>query len=280
MAGRVIVKQDDDTFRHELIHIDKPILKIPNLCIHLRTEEERSKFAPNAEKELIPIICSTVNAEKIMEKDAVKELPNHHYILMKLISEELKCSISDIKDFEICLCDYQKSDIGGALGEYVFAPRLDNLFSSFCCIEALIEQSNSESLQDETNIRVAALFDHEEIGSVSCHGADSNYIEHVFQRILTSLNDGKNLGDLLEQSYRKSFMVSADMAHAVHPNYSEKHQNQHGPKMHKGPVIKTNANQRYATSSWTGFLIRELAERNSIPIQVNIRKTNFYFSFC
>merc|ERR1712110_1059379 len=155
---------------------------------------------------------------------------------------------------------------GGALEEFVFAPRLDNLFSSFCAVTALIEQSSEESLKEESNIRVAALFDHEEIGSSSCHGADSNYVEHVLRRILVSLHRN-DLGDLLEKSFRRSFLISADMAHAVHPCYPDKHQDQHGPEMHKGLVIKTNDNQRYATSAWTGFLIRELAVKNNIPIQ-------------
>merc|ERR1712130_4750 len=261
LAGRVIVQQEDETYRHELVFIDKPILRIPNLCIHLR--EDRDTFKPNAEKELVPILASGVNATKAYGESTNE---NHHAALLSLISEEAKCPVDKIKDFELCLCDHQKSAVGGALEEFIFAPRLDNLFSSFCAITALIEQSTEDSLKEESNIRVAALFDHEEIGSSSCHGADSNYVEHVFHRILVSLHRN-DLGDLLEKSFRRSFLVSADMAHAVHPCYAEKHQDQHGPEMHKGPVIKTNDNQRYATSAWTGFLIRELALKNNIPIQ-------------
>jgi len=261
LAGRVIVKQPDNTYKHELVHIDKPILRVPNLCIHLR--EDRETFKPNAETHLIPVIGTAVNATK-SQGDKTHE--HHHPVLMSMLSEELNCPVEAIKDFELSLCDHQKSQVGGALDEFIFAPRLDNLFSSFCSVEALIQQSTEESLKEEENIRVAALFDHEEIGSRSSHGADSNYVEHVFHRILTSLH-GKDLGDLLEQSFRKSFLVSADMAHAVHPNYTSKHQDQHMPEIHKGPVIKTNDNQRYATSAWTGFLMRELAQNNSIPIQ-------------
>jgi len=262
LAGRVIVKAGDGTYKHELVHIDKPILKVPNLCIHLR--EDRETFKPNPETELIPVISTAVNATKTYGDSSH---PRHHSVLMHLLSDELKCTIDDIKDFELSLCDHQKSQLGGPLEEFVFAPRLDNLFSSFCSVSALIEQSTEVSLKEESNIRVAALFDHEEIGSSSCHGADSNYIEHVFHRILVTLQGNDNLGDLLEQCFRKSFLISADMAHAVHPNYASKHQKEHMPEIHKGPVIKTNDNQRYATSAWTGFLIRELAERNSIPIQ-------------
>ena len=266
IAGRVIV-QDGEAFRHELVFIDKPILRIPNLCIHFR--EDRDTFKPNFEKELIPILCSAAEGEKAHGKSEGQ----HHSTLLHLMSVEAKCEVSQIKDFEMCLSDFQKCTIGGAFDEFVFAPRLDNLFSSFCAVEALIAQSTEASLEGENNIRVAALFDHEEIGSASCHGADSNYVEHVFHRILTCLHKG-DLSDLLEKSFRRSFLISADMAHAVHPNYASFHQNEHGPKIHQGPVIKTNDNQRYATSAWTGFLIRELANRNQIPIQEFVVKND------
>lgn len=265
IAGRVILKEDDNSYSHKLVFIDKPVLYIPNLCIHLR--EDRETFKPNPETELIPLISTTVNAQKLYGEESYTN--QHHCTLINLLCNELQCKEEQIKDFELCLCDHQKASLGGALDEFVFAPRLDNLFSSFCAIEALIKNSTEESLQDEKNIRVAALFDHEEIGSGSCHGADSNFIEHIFHRILTSLHE-KDLGDLLEKSFRRSFLVSADMAHAVHPNYTSKHQKEHMPEIHRGPVIKTNDNQRYATSAWTGFLIREIAERNNVPIQVNI----------
>lgn len=117
---------------------------------------------------------------------------------------------------------------------------------SYCSLEALIE-SSKEDLSDETNIRLISLFDNEEIGSTSAHGANSNLLPSTMERILSSSigskSPPKNPKVAFEQAVHKSMLVSADMAHAVHPNYTEKYEENHRPQMHKGTVIKINANQ-------------------------------------
>lgn len=113
---------------------------------------------------------------------------------------------------------------------------------SFCSIRALTEATN---IENDTNMRIAVLFDNEEIGSTTAHGADSNLLPVTLQRLaVTQLMSGSNVSPTaFEEAMHKSILVSADMAHAIHPNYPEKHESNHRPHMHKGTVIKINANQ-------------------------------------
>lgn len=136
---------------------------------------------------------------------------------------------------------------------------------SFCSIKALID---AQDLSNDTNMRVVALFDNEEIGSLTAHGADSNLLPATLQRLAsTDLKDEKSSATAFEEAIHKSILISADMAHAIHPNYSDKHEENHRPQMHKGTVIKINANQRYATTAVTSLVLKELAKKHKIPIQ-------------
>jgi len=154
------------------------------------------------------------------------------------------------------------------LNEFIFSARLDNLSSSYCALTALLLSDSPQSIADDSRIRLIALFDNEEVGSESMQGAASNMMEQILIRITTSTrsksDSEQNLNEIM---FRKSFLISADMAHGVHPNYSEKHQSDHRPAINGGLVIKNNANQRYATNSVTSFYIHELAKRNGIPLQ-------------
>lgn len=180
------------------------------------------------------------------------------------------CSIANqIRDFELAVYDTQKSAIGGACNEFIFSPRLDNLEMSYCSILALIQ---AKDIENDTNIRIAALFDNEEVGSMTAHGADSNLLPVTLQRLAnTTIVDAKDVSlTAFEEAIHKSILVSADMAHAIHPNYSDRHEENHRPEMHKGTVIKINANQRYATTAVTSMVLKELAKKHQIPIQVLI----------
>uniref|UniRef100_I1R544 Aspartyl aminopeptidase n=1 Tax=Oryza glaberrima TaxID=4538 RepID=I1R544_ORYGL len=133
-------------------------------------------------------------------------------------------------------------------------------------VKALIESTSSEeSLAHESGVRMVALFDHEEVGSDSAQGAGSPAMLDALSRITGSFNSSNS--KLLEKAIQRSFLVSADMAHALHPNYMDKHEENHQPKLHGGLVIKHNANQRYATNAVTAFIFREIAERHHLPIQ-------------
>lgn len=162
-------------------------------------------------------------------------------------------------------CDTQPSIIAGAAKEFIFSGRLDNLCMSFCSLQALIDATSSESsLEDETGVRMVSLFDHEEVGSDSAQGAGSPAMLDALSRITSFFSSDVKV---LEKAIQKSFLVSADMAHALHPNYMDKHEENHQPKLHGGLVIKHNANQRYATNSITSFIFREIAMKHNLPIQ-------------
>lgn len=179
-------------------------------------------------------------------------------------------SVDSIVDFELTAYDHHPPAITGLHREFVSSPRLDNLASSLCSLDALVSHSNQEN-RDNSEISMIMLFDHEEIGSTSAQGADSNMLVEVTDRIFNVLCPGGSREDYY-RSIRKSFFVSADMAHAIHPNYSEKHQSSHMPKFHEGIVLKINANQRYTTDSVSAAILKVLAAKANVPIQEFIIK--------
>jgi len=219
------------------------------------------KFEFNKQTHLFPILATTI-------KSSLDEETNNGTAIIRLLAEELKCNVEDITEFELCVTDTQKAAIGGINHEFIFSPRLDNLMMSFCGLTALIEATkDTKNFAEESNVLALALFDHEEVGSASAHGAASPIVNELVKRLTNSV-------ELMEIAIRKSFLISADMAHAVHPNYSDKHDPKHKPYIHKGVVIKINNNQRYATNSVTAFLLKEIARRNNVPIQEFVVKND------
>ncbi|CAO3607208.1 unnamed protein product [Cunninghamella blakesleeana] len=266
IAGRVLVELQDGTFKNSLVKVDRPLLRIPTLAIHLdRTVNDGFKF--NKETQLAPILATEVKAalSGIEKSENVAAEESHHPLLVRILADELNVNPSQIHDFELALYDTQGSAIGGACNEFIFSPRLDNLEMSYVSIQALI---NAKGLEKDKNIRLVALFDNEEVGSLTAHGADSNLLPTTLQRLANTDVLGISASSTaFEEAVTKSILVSADMAHAIHPNYSDKHEENHRPLMHKGTVIKINANQRYATTAVTTLVLKELAKRHNIPIQ-------------
>lgn len=265
IAGRAIVRTGEGSFEHRLFEVGKPILRIPNLAIHLNRSVNDEGFKFNKEKHLLPIIGTAVREQLLDKKEKNGEGEKHHSVLMDLMAKELQCKPEDIREFELSVTDFAPSTIGGARDEFIFSPRLDNLMSCYCAVESLLAED--KSLADDSDIRVIALFDHEEVGSGSAQGAASATMQDVFRRLNDILAHGENATELYSRSIAKSYIISSDMAHAVHPNYVDKHQEKHRPMMHEGCVLKINANQRYATNSVTSFLIKEIASRHNIPLQ-------------
>jgi len=168
---------------------------------------------------------------------------------------------TDIKHLELCLYDTQPATLWGAYNEFICARGLDNLMMSYICTQSLIDSCMDNKLvENEENIRMVGLFDNEEVGSESCMGASSNMLSSLLRRIV---NDNTRY----DSAMARSFLVSADMAHGLHPNFSDKHEDHHRPMLHNGLVIKHNANQRYATSSVSSFLLSEIAKRHNIVVQ-------------
>ncbi|EGG23222.1 aspartyl aminopeptidase [Cavenderia fasciculata] len=267
VAGRVIIKGADGSFESKLVHVKRPILRIPSLAIHLDRSVNSDGFKYNAQNHIVPILASQINAKLTNGDGENYENKKHHPILLDILAKELHCSVNDIQNFDLSICDTQPAAIGGALQEYIFSPRLDNLCMSYCSIEGLLRVSDEHIKQEESVLSVV-LFDNEEVGSSSPQGACAPLITDTITRVNHCfVPAGKDINTIVDLSLRRSFLVSADMAHAIHPNYSGHHEPLHRPQLNKGPVIKYNANLRYATTGPTSFTILELAKRNGIPVQ-------------
>lgn len=300
IAGRVLVKDGKGNFVQKLVKVDRPIIRIPTLAIHL---DRSSEFNPNKETELFPIagmIAAELNrtGETAASKSDANENPEetfqplkdltdrHHPYIIELIAQHAGVEVPDVVDFEMVLYDTQKSCLGGLNEEFIYSARLDNLEMTYCSVMGLIDSVSAGSLDEETSIRLITCFDHEEIGSTSAHGANSDLLPAVVRRL--SILAGGRHGDTssdkswehissdpeidlttaFEQSMAVSFLVSADMAHSVHPNYVGKYESNHQPEMNKGTVIKINANQRYATNSPGIVLVQEAAKHAGVPLQL------------
>jgi aspartyl aminopeptidase len=282
IAGRVFVQQRDQ-YVSKLVKIDKPLLRIPTLAIHL-DRDVNNKFEFNKETKLLPIagqitVDKNENKPKTCADDPeLKMTPQqfesvqnvisrHNESLLELIAKESGVEVNQIEDFELLLYDNQKSIIGGLNDEFIFSARLDNLISCFCATQGIIKAENTNS------ISLISLFDHEEIGSVSAQGADSTFLPDIINR-LTNAEIKKSKSD--QSSYKldfyetmaKSFLLSSDMAHGVHPNYGDKYEGQNRPQLNLGPVIKINANQRYATNSPGIVLLKKVADKVKVPLQL------------
>ncbi|KAI9668705.1 MAG: hypothetical protein M1829_005318 [Trizodia sp. TS-e1964] len=299
IAGRVMLRLDGGNITQRLVKIDRTVLRVPSLAIHLDRQEP---FQFNKESQLFPI-TGLVAAE--LGRQAKAKLPSsskqgsednssnsasgflplkalterHHPAIVELIASDpnVNAAADDIVDFEMSLYDTQKSCIGGLNEELIFSSRLDNLMMTYCTTMALIESLKaSDTFETDSSIRLISLFDHEEIGSKSAQGADSNLLPSVIRRLSvlepSPAGNGKSKvaeGNFVdnskatayEQTLASSFLISADMAHSVNPNFVGNYESNHLPVINQGVVIKINANARYATNSPGIVLLQEVAKR-------------------
>jgi aspartyl aminopeptidase len=277
IAGRAMVKGEGGKIISRLIKVDSPILRIPTLAIHLDRQEN---FQFNKETQLFPIAgLATTELNRVPEdsyrgfKPLASITERHHLPIVEHIAKEAGVSTYDVVDFEMILYDTQKSVLGGLNDELIFSARLDNLMMSYCATEGIIESLTTESaLDEEPGIRLISLFDHEEIGSQTAQGADSNLLPAVIRRLSVLPGDDSSpsppSSSAYEETLIKSMLWSCDQSHAVHPNYPAKYESSHRPEMNKGPVIKVNANARYATNSPGIVMTQEVAKLASVPLQL------------
>lgn len=250
LAGQVNVrtKQGFDT---HLIKFDEPIVRLPNLAIHMNREVNDKGLKFNKQTEL-PLLFG--EGKEGVDADAQ---------FIRHLADKLKVKPADIINFELNVFDTQKGVIWGAHQEFIANSQLDNLAS---CHAALTAICNTENPQTTS---VCALFDHEEVGSESATGANGSFLANVVDRICLDLNQEDKL-----RAFSKSFFISADMAHAFHPNFSGSYEPCHHVQVNQGPVIKTNANQRYATDAKTAARFIQLCEQAGVPYQQYAHRTD------
>lgn len=251
MAGRLIVRENG-ALQQKLIQIDKPVFLIPNLCIHFH-RDVNEKGAYNKQTDLLPLLC--------MKEEGVEK----EEYLFQLIREETGTEKADIADYELFLYEYQKGIFTGRNQEFISASRIDDLSMVYAGLTALTQAKAGEACQ------ILAAFDNEEVGSTTAQGANSGLLRELLNRIC------KNLG-LTDEGYYQavanSNSVSADLAHAVHPNYSDKHDAETRPVLGGGPVIKYSASQRYATTAMSAAYFMEACDRAGVPCQKFVNRND------
>ena len=252
IAGRVTVRTKHG-YETRLLKFDNALMRLPNLAIHMNREVNDKGLTLNKQTELPLLFAESKNG---IEADKQ---------FLAYIAQALKIEAQDILTFELNVFDTQKGSFWGAQQEFIANSQLDNLASCHAAITALLATKN----QDSTGI--CALFDHEEVGSESTTGASGSFLSDIINRIAagTGLDEEARLRALAQ-----SFFISADMAHAYHPNYPAAYEPCHHVLVNKGPVIKTNANQRYATSADTAARFITLCERAGVPYQQYAHRTD------
>lgn len=241
IAGRVLVR-DGAKIKERLLHIDRNIVMIPNLAIHMN-REANDGYKYNAQVDLLPVF-----AESESKLD-----------LMDVVAKELNIDKKDISDTDLFLTNRVKGSIWGADNEFIAAGHLDDLQCAYSGAVSLIESKNDNA------IIVNAIFDNEEVGSGTKQGAAGTFLKDTLMRINKALgfDDEKYL-----MAVANSFMVSADNAHGVHPNYGEKADPVNRPKLNNGIVIKYSANQKYTTDAVSAAIFKSICEKAKVPIQV------------
>jgi aspartyl aminopeptidase len=231
LAGRVLVKTPAG-LQARLVRFDRPLLRIPSLAIHLDRQVNSEGLVLNPQSHMVPVLA--LESGDPLDLRTLLAEASHGF------GESF--APSDVIAFDLCGYDATPAARGGARGEYIFAGRLDNLASCHAALSALLGAPQGAAFT-----RGVFFFDHEECGSQSAQGAAGTFLREVLSRVCDAHPNAAT--DALPRALHRSFFVSADMAHAVHPNYADKHDPQHQPQLGGGPVIKSNANQRYATDA-------------------------------
>ncbi len=254
IAGRVHYRQKNGVLATALVDFRHAVATIPSLAIHLDRDVNNGR-AINAQKELPPLLLQV--------DDAVAATDFHNVLLAQLRLEQPNCDAECVLDYELSLYDTQAPALIGLRQQFIASARLDNLLSCFCGLQALLQANADQAC-------VLACTDHEEVGSVSACGAQGAFLRAVLERWLGAgeslLMEGSPVENY-ERTIARSLLISADNAHGLHPNYSEKHDENHRPLLNGGPALKINANQRYASNSKTQALLRDLCLRHNIPLQ-------------
>lgn len=250
LAGRVIVRGKDAMSPETmLMHVRRPLLQISNLAIHFN-RQVNDGVKLSKQKDMLPLL-GLINDEL--------EQGN---LLMNVIVEELSkqrpVSHEDILDFDLYLADTQPACTFGVHNEFISSGRLDDLSMCFAGLEALIAAPESDTTQ------VLAIFDNEETGSQTKQGAGSPFLASMLMRIARQQSGTE---EAYWQAVERAFMISADNAHAFHPNYAEKYDPTNHPMLGGGPAIKFNASQKYASDAVSAAIFAEICRKAGVPCQ-------------
>lgn len=254
LGGHVVLKSENP-LKPLVAEVDflYPLMTIPSLAVHYNrtVNTEGAKFNP--QKEMLPII------------GVVKDSFEKEGYLNKLLAEEVDCEASEILDYDLYLYIKEDGLRIGAEGDLVSAPRVDNQASVFGSIQALIEA------KPEKSIALAACFDNEEVGSLTKQGADSTLLYQITERIGMALHRNN---EMMYRMWNNSFMVSADGAHGVHPNYMEKNDVTNFPVLNGGIVIKSSAKQSYMTDGISSGIFKQICEQAEVPYQTLVNRSD------
>ena len=246
LAGKVTLKgQSSLKPEVKLVNINKPLLIIPSVAIHMnRTVNEG--FNINKQKDTLPLL-SLINDK--FEKDG---------FLVNVLADELKVDANEILGFDLGLYEVEKGALIGLNEEFISAGRLDDMWMVYTGIQALIDSKVNKST------KVMACMDNEEIGSLTAQGANSALLLNILERITLSLGKDR---EGMHRALANSIMISADLAHAVHPNAEEKHDPTNRPVLGEGPVLKTAASGSYSTDSYNAAIFEGLCKKAEVPYQ-------------
>lgn len=259
LSGRVALRRNAGAAAVKLLRVDRPLCTIPQLAIHFNREVNTKGLLVDAQNHLVPI-WGLDNGGSARSGGSASAAGAD---FQSFVAAELGVGRDDVLGWDLMLHDLTPGSLLGRDDELLGVARLDNLASCWAAVEALVEVSRSSS-PDGGTAPMICLFDHEEIGSTSDRGAGSSLLPSLLERIVSSAGGE---GDALARSLARSAALSADMAHATHPNYSDRHDPEHRVSLNGGPVVKVNANVRYATDAPGNALVRLAAEQAGVPLQ-------------
>ena len=253
LAGRVMVRDGAGIPQTHLVHFPRPLLRLPNLAIHLNrsVNEEGLKFDRQEE---LPLVLAAL-------RDSLPAQSQFE----RLLADRIGCEPDQILSWGLAVADTQPGALFGPQEEFMADSQLDNLASCHAGLQALL------SAPAPRGVQLLALFDHEEVGSETYQGASGNFLEAVSGRIAAALR--LDAADA-QRAMARGWMLSADMAHALHPNFARYYEPQHAPAVNGGPAVKINANQRYATNEAGSALFRTLCERQGVPWQTYVHRSD------
>lgn len=243
VAGRIVVRTEDGV-ASRLVNVDRDLMIIPNLAIHMnRSVNEGYEF--NAQKDMLPLFCDSDGGDGKGR-------------FLSLIAQEAGVRAEDILDTDLFLYNRMKGTVLGLNGEYIASPHLDDLQCAFSSLKGFLAAEPADS------VAVHCVLDNEEVGSGTKQGAASTFLKDVLRRINGAM--GRTEEEYLT-ALASSFMVSADNAHSIHPNQPDKGDPTNRPYMNQGIVIKYSANQKYTTDAVSGALFKSICERAGVPYQ-------------